>query len=139
MIDATEDWGLFARLLPIGCLPTVMLIFQDINILVCTRNFGRFRGLNQIFHSPNEDISGSNLDLAYRGWTEDWGLFARLLPIGALPTVVSIFQDISGSAHEILVAHQIFDGPEEDISGSNSDVSYRGWTEDVKLVVETDI
>ena len=31
--------------------------------------------------------------VAYGGWTEDWGLFARLLPIGALPTVNSMLND----------------------------------------------
>ena len=43
--------------------------------------------------------------------------------------------DLPGSAHEILVPNQIFHGPKEDTSGSNSDLAYRGWTEDVKFAV----
>jgi hypothetical protein len=72
-----------------------------------------FPGLRQIHKSPDiflvdnlltssecDDIiqaakkEGLELSpVAYAGWTEDFGIFSRLLPIGALPTVNSMLND----------------------------------------------
>jgi hypothetical protein len=39
--------------------------------------------------------------VAYAGWTEDAGVFSRLLPIGTLPTVNSMMND---KADPLLIA-----------------------------------
>ena len=72
-----------------------------------------FPGLKQIHKSPDiflvdNLLTSSECDeiiqaakkeglelspVAYAGWTEDFGIFSRLLPIGALPTVNSMLND----------------------------------------------